>query len=44
MFGVHIGATLSKQVRNLMVGSLLFYFAAWAIYSGYPPMTVFGYQ
>jgi len=31
MDGVYIGATWSKQMRNLMVGSLLFYFAAWAI-------------
>lgn len=31
MDGIYIGATWSKQMRNLMVGSLLFYFAAWAV-------------
>lgn len=31
MDGIYIGATWSKQMRNLMVGSLLFYFAVWAI-------------
>lgn len=31
MDGIYIGATWSKQMRNLMVGSLLVYFAAWAV-------------
>ena len=31
MDGVYIGATWSKQMRNLMVVSLIFYFAAWSI-------------
>lgn len=31
MDGVYIGATWSKQMRNLMVASLVAYFAAWAI-------------
>ncbi|MCX8998300.1 MATE family efflux transporter [Rhizobiaceae bacterium BDR2-2] len=31
MDGVYIGATWSRQMRNLMVGSLAIYFAAWAI-------------
>ncbi|WVT75870.1 MATE family efflux transporter (plasmid) [Sinorhizobium chiapasense] len=31
MDGVYIGATWSKQMRNLMVASLAIYFAAWAI-------------
>ena len=31
MDGVYIGATWSRQMRNLMVGSLAIYFAAWAV-------------
>lgn len=31
MDGVYIGATWSRQMRNLMVASLIVYFAAWAI-------------
>ncbi|HEV7306771.1 MATE family efflux transporter [Ensifer sp.] len=31
MDGVYIGATWSKQMRNLMVASLAIYFAAWAV-------------
>ncbi|WEZ85784.1 MATE family efflux transporter (plasmid) [Rhizobium sp. 32-5/1] len=31
MDGVYIGATWSRQMRNLMVASLVVYFAAWAI-------------
>ena len=31
MDGVYIGATWSKQMRNLMVASLAIYFAVWAI-------------
>jgi putative MATE family efflux protein len=31
MDGVYIGATWSKQMRNLMLGSLAAYFVAWAI-------------
>ena len=31
MDGVYIGATWSKQMRNLMVASLAVYFAAWAV-------------
>lgn len=31
MDGVYIGATWSRQMRNLMVASLVIYFAAWAI-------------
>ncbi|TCU28805.1 hypothetical protein [Rhizobium azibense] len=31
MDGVYIGATWSRQMRNLMLTSLVVYFAAWAI-------------
>ncbi|WP_348627355.1 MATE family efflux transporter [Sinorhizobium sp. Sb3] len=31
MDGVYIGATWSRQMRNLMVASLVIYFAAWAV-------------
>nr|WP_245181394.1 MATE family efflux transporter [Sinorhizobium mexicanum] len=31
MDGVYIGATWSRQMRNLMVGSLAIYFAVWAV-------------
>ncbi|KJX90069.1 hypothetical protein [Agrobacterium fabrum] len=31
MDGVYIGSTWSRQMRNLMVVSLIIYFAAWAV-------------
>ena len=31
MDGVYIGSTWSRQMRNLMVASLIIYFAAWAV-------------